>query len=64
MTQNEHGYTIYCRPEVAGDAISGENVKNIEGYAVLNWEVSSFSSFEILNKVITTVVIRPLDDPT
>ena len=45
MTQNEHVYVICCRPEVAGDFISGENVKTIEGYAVLNSEVASFSSF-------------------
>ena len=45
MTQNEDVYAICCRPEVAGDVISGENVRTIEGYAVLNFEVASFSSF-------------------
>ena len=45
ITQNEHVYAIWCRPEVAGDVISGANVKTIEGSAVLNVEVASFSSF-------------------
>ena len=35
------------RPEVAGDVISGRNVKNIEGYdVVVNFEVASSSSFQ------------------
>ena len=44
-TQNEHVYVICYSLEVAGDAISGENVKTIEGYAVLKFEVASLSSF-------------------
>ena len=36
---------ICCRPEVAGDVISGKNVKTVEGYAVLNFEIASFGSF-------------------
>ena len=35
MTQNEHVSEICCRPEIAGDVISGENVKTIESYALL-----------------------------
>ena len=51
MTQNEHVYAIYRRPEVAGDVISGENVKTIEGFTVLNIEVASSSRFQnIKNK--------------
>ena len=42
---NEHVYVIRCRPEVAGDVISGENAKTIEGYAVLNFETANISSF-------------------
>ena len=38
MTQNEHIYAIRCRPEVAGDVISGENVQTAKGYALLNFE--------------------------
>ena len=44
-TQNEHVYAICCRPEIADDVISGENVKTVDGYAVLNFEVASLSSF-------------------
>ena len=51
MTKNEHVYAICCRLEVDGDVISGENVNTIEGYAVLNIEVASVSSFrDILKK--------------
>ena len=41
MTQNEHIYAICCRLEVVGDVISGENLKTIEGYVVLNFRVAS-----------------------
>ena len=50
MTQNEHVYAICCRAEVDGDVISGENVKTAAGYAVLNFEVASFSSFRNIKK--------------
>ena len=48
MTQIEHVYAIGCWPEIAGDVISGENVKTIEGYVVLkvNYEAVSISSFQ------------------
>ena len=39
MTQNEHLYAIFCRPEVV--VISGENVKINEGYALLDFEAAS-----------------------
>ena len=45
MTQNERVYATCCQPEVDGDIISGANVKTIEGYAVLNFEADSASSF-------------------
>ena len=45
MTKNEHVYATCCRPEVAGDAIFGENILTIKGYASLNFEVASISSF-------------------
>ena len=44
-TQNEDVYAIRCRPEAADDIISGENVKTIQGYAVLNFEISRIRSF-------------------
>ena len=50
MIQNEHVYAICCRPEAAGGIMSGESVKIIEGYAVLNFEVSSSSSFRDIEK--------------
>ena len=53
MTQNEHVYEICCRPEVAGDVISGENVKTIDGYTLLNFEVASFSNFRDIQKIIS-----------
>ena len=48
MTQNEHVYVIFCRPEVAGDVISGANVKTVEGDVVLNFDAASISSFRVL----------------
>ena len=41
MTQNEHVYSICCRPEVAGNVISHEAVKTIECYTVLNFGVAT-----------------------
>ena len=46
MTQNGHLYAICWRPEVAGDVISGKNVKIVEGDGVLNFEIARFSSFQ------------------
>ena len=45
LTQNEHDYAICRRPEVSADVISGGYVKTVVGYAVLNFEAASFSSF-------------------
>ena len=45
MTQNEHIYAMFCRPEAAGDVISGGNVRTIEGYVVLNFETARVISF-------------------
>ena len=51
MTQNEDVYAIGCRPEVAGEVISGRNVKTIEGHTALNLEIATISSFrEIHNQ--------------
>ena len=47
MTQYEHVDVICYRPEVAGDV---ENVKTIEGYVVLNFELASFGSFRDIPK--------------
>ena len=37
MTKNGHVCAIYCRLEVGDDAISGGNMKIIEGYVVVNF---------------------------
>ena len=47
MTQNEHVYVICYRPEAADDVNSGENLKTIQGYALLNFEAASASGFRI-----------------
>ena len=51
MTQNEHVYVLCCRPEETGEAVSSENVRTVEGYVVLNFEVASFSSFRDIQKI-------------
>ena len=50
MTKNEHVCAIFRPPEVGGVIISGKNVKTIEGYAVVNFEVASSNSFRDINK--------------
>ena len=44
MTQDRHIYTICGRMEVASDVISGQNLKPIEWYMVVNFEIASQSS--------------------
>ena len=50
MTKNLHVGTICCRPEVVYDVISGRNVKTMEGYLVINFEVASSNSFQDIKK--------------
>ena len=50
MTKNEHVYAMCCRPDVAGDVVSGENVNTIEGSAALNFEVASCGIFRDIQK--------------
>ena len=50
MTQNGHDYAICCQKEVAGDVVSCGNVKTIESYLALNFEVDSSSSFRDFSK--------------
>ena len=45
MTHNEYVYAICCRPEVAGDVISCENLKTADRYDLLNFEAARISSF-------------------
>ena len=62
MAQNEHVYAICCPPEAAGEAISSENVKTIEGYVVLNFEVASFRSFRDIKKIHFVTAKADIDD--
>ena len=63
MTQNEHVYAICCRPEVVCDVTSDGNVKTLEGYAMLNFQVASFSSFRDIQKNnFVTAVAADIDD--
>ena len=59
MTKNDHVYANCCRPEVAGNVISGRNVKTIENYVLVNFEVASSSSFRdrLKNQFPTTICI-------
>ena len=50
MAQNEHVHAICCRLELVCDDISGGNVKTIEGYAVLKFDVASFGNFRDIQK--------------
>ena len=51
MTKGEHVHAICCRSEVAGNAISGRNVKTIERYVVVYFEVASCSSLRDIQQV-------------
>ena len=63
MTQNERVYTICCRPEVAGDVLSGANVKSIEGYALLTYEFANSSNFRDIKKnYFVTAQVADIDD--
>ena len=50
MTENELAHVIGCRPKVAGYVNSGENVKIVEGYVLLNFEVVALVVSEIFQK--------------
>ena len=45
MTKTEHVSVICCRPEVAGEVVSGANVQTFGGHAVQNFEDASIISF-------------------
>ena len=61
MTKNEHIYAICCRPEVAGDDISRENVNTIGGYALFNVEVANSSSFRDIKNHLGTAEAAAAD---
>ena len=55
MAKNEHIYAIFCREEVDGDVVSGENVTTVEGYGVFNFEAASIS---IVSDKMKTSLLR------
>ena len=64
MNQNEHVFAICCRPEVAGNVISGLSVKTIDGYSLVNLEIASFNGLgDILKKhCVTEEAEAEIDD--
>ena len=50
MTQNLHVCAIFCRSEVDYDVISGQQIKTLEGYLVVNFEAASSNSFRDIPK--------------
>ena len=50
MTQNLHVYTICFRPEVVYDVISGQSVKTIEGYLVVNFDFARSDTLRYIQK--------------
>ena len=47
MTQNEQVYEICCRPEVAGDVISGWNAKTTGVYMAVSLELLALAASNI-----------------
>ena len=65
MIQNQHVYAICCRPEVVNDVISCRNVKTLDDYVVLNFEVASSKTFRDIHKktnFVTTEAAADIDD--
>ena len=50
MTQSLHVYTICFQPQVVYDVISGRNVKTIDGYPVVIFELASSNGFRDIPK--------------
>ena len=63
MTQNLYVCTICFRTEVVYDVVSGRNVKTIESYPVINFEVASSIVSEIFktNHFVTSAA-ADIDD--
>ena len=66
MTQNLHGCMICCQPEVICDVLSGRNVKTMEGYLVISFEVANSNGFRYIpqNHFVTaeTAAEADIDD--
>ena len=46
MIKYGHAYLICCRPEVAGGSILGCDVKAVEGYVMIHFDVAGCSIFQ------------------
>ena len=64
MTTNLHVCAICCLPEIVYDIISGQNVKTIEGYLAVNFEVVGYNSFRDIRKkyFVTAAKADIIDD--
>ena len=64
MSQNLHVCTICLRPEVVCDIISSRNVKTIDGYLAIDFEVAISNSFRDIkkNRCVTAVAAADIDD--
>ena len=64
MDWYKHVCTICCRPDVAYDVVSGQNVKTVEGYLAVNFEVASSNIFRDIqrNHFVTAEAAADIDD--
>ena len=62
MTHNLQMCTICFRPEVVYDVMSGRNIKTIEGYLMVYFEVTSSNSFRDIKKHFVTAAEADIDD--
>ena len=64
MTQNVHVCTICCRMEVVYDVIFGRNVKTIESYLAVNFEIACSNGFRDIQKnhFVTAEAATDIDD--
>ena len=62
MTKKEHVYAIFFRTEVVCDVIYGRNVKTIESYLVVNFEVAGANTFRDIKKDHFVMVAADIDD--
>ena len=62
MTQNLHVCAICCRPEAVYDVVTGRNVKTIQGYILVNFEVAVVSEIFKQNHFVTAVAAQGAAD--
>ena len=49
------GYAIFCRLEAGDDAVSGRNLKIVEGYILVNFEIISSNNVRDFQKKKPTI---------